>query len=467
MITTKKRNWWAIITMICLASAIIWCLLGVFSMVLGFYTDWSDNLDSYVDESDLNGQGAWISPKDVKVSNDQAYSAPNGIKRGSQNDPFFDARGSALNSGILSFKFYNTSTADGYATLFLTAPNGSTSIPTFYFIESGATFNVYYGGGYPSGTLYTTGLAMNTWHTAYVEWDTETDLARIKINELDYSAWFTLATGAGDEVGGFSIRLGYADNVYFDDFLVESVEPPPLDPRVWGIDPVSETEITDLNTSFEFGWEDLDDWDTLWLNFQNRPTGIFTQGQEILITTSPSGSAVFNLTDFNFDRYGTFYFHAVAGKEVMEVIEGMFITGKYISEWTGDLVSPEYDLILTTTTGLAPIFEMSDFLAWYSANAKFPTPTNMFSAIAGFFDPIFNKIGEFGNRIKDYFNVNEAYGQGYEIGKSVPYFTYFVGQVSLFLGGFPIMKWLFVIVLLLTGIFIFRLIMKFIPFLGN
>ena len=389
MIEIKKRNWWDIGVLIFIATALIWALLGVFSMLLGYSTAYAYEWTQV--EWEITSDGIMTLPS----------SLCDGVPVGEGNV------GSYFN-GEMPLEGTSIYGANGYC-----------------FVLIGSPFN-------------------------------DMDYLNTNGDGIYYHYFFA---PNNHSLKNFYSRYTKTDGVW-------NLTPYPT-LRVWGIDPVSETEITDLDTNFEFGWEGLDDWDSLWVNFQNRPTGIFTEGQEILITTTPSGSAVFNLTDFNFDRYGTFYFHAVAGREVPEVIEGMFFTGKYTSEWTGDLVSPDYNLILTTTTGLAPVFEMSDFEEWYGANAKFDEPTDMFSAIAGFFDPIFNKIGEFGDRIADYFNVNEAYSQGYEIGKAVPYFTYFVGQVSLFLGGFPIMKWLFVIVLLLTGIFIFRLIMKFIPFLGN
>lgn len=156
----------------------------------------------------------------------------------------------------------------------------------------------------------------------------------------------------------------------------------------------------------------------------------------------------------------------MATRTVLEVIEGMYLTGRYSYEWSDDLVDPEYWFAINIE-GFTPIFGMSDFEEWYAVESKFASSTAMFSAIAGFFQPTFNKIGEFGNRIKDYFDLDEVYSQGYEIGKYISYFAYFIDQISLFLGGFPILKWVFVVILLLTGIFIFRLVLKFIPFLGG
>ncbi|GAI58762.1 unnamed protein product, partial [marine sediment metagenome] len=196
-------------------------------------------------------------------------------------------------------------------------------------------------------------------------------------------------------------------------------------------------------------------------------TGIFSDSIEYQIDEiGISGSKTLLFQQFNFDRNGKFYFHAVATRHGIEFIEGMYITGRYSYLWSGDLVDPEHWFAINIE-GFTPIFGMSDFEEWYAVESKFAEPTDMFFAIAGFFQPTFNKIGEFGNRIKNYFDLDKVYSQGYEMGKAIPYFTYFVGQIGLFLGGFPVLKWVFIIILLLTGIFIFRLILKFIPFLGG
>lgn len=446
---------------------ILWLVLGsVIDLALGFSEGWNDNLDSYTDESLLNGQGQWITPKDVRVSNDQAYSSPNGIKRGNDNDPYFDARGVAMTTGLLSFKFYNTSTADGYGTLFLTNANGSSGgSPTFYWIESGATFNVYYGGGYPTGTLYTTGLAMNTWHTAYVEWDTGLDQARIKINELDYSVWFTLDTGPINEVGGLSIRLGYADNAYFDDFLISGVAPP--EPRVWATSPASGTEITDLEQDITINWEGLQDYDTLYITFSYPQLGIATDAVSYdIVDIGGEGDMLIPLTDFNFEKNAHWYLKSIASYEGYIIEGGMFLSG-YGSQFTDDLTDSIYYLDISIE-GFESFFTMSDFEGWYGDNVtRFATPTAAFVAITGLLEPIYSYIGEFGSKIAVYFDKDEAYSRGYEAGRAIPVFSYYLGQVAFFIGGFPIMSIFLIILLLMVGIFIFKLVIRFIPHFGG
>jgi hypothetical protein len=458
-------RFWAYLGLLAIVITIL-LFFGLTGTAWGFGGGWSDNLDSYVDESNLNGQGSWVSPKDVKVSNDQAYSAPNGIKRGSQNDPYFDARGDAVDAGTLCFKFYDTSTADGYGNLFLTTTAGSSGNPTFYFIESGATFLVKYGGGYPAGTLYASGLAMNTWHTACVDWDIETDLQRIKINDLEYSSWFALDNAVINEVGGFSIRLGYADNVYFDDFSLTGTAPP--EPAVWVDDPASATEITDLESTITVEWEGLSGYDDLYLTFKHYGTGITTGAKRYSIAEigEEGDDLVIPLTDFNFTKNGNWYLYAIASYEGYLIDDGMFLSG-YGSQFTDDLTGGNYYLDINIE-GFEPIFSMSNFDDWYDENVdRFDAPTGAFSTMADFLSPIFSYIGEFGDRISGYFDNNDAYARGYDTGKAMPVFNYYVGQLAFFMGGFPLMTTFLIIVLIMVGIFIFRLVIRFIPHFGG
>lgn len=308
-------------------------------------------------------------------------------------------------------------------------------------------------------------LVPNTWyHFVFVVEGSKVTI--YKNNEL-----YRIKDFGGADINGNFSDFTLGDNAYHDEWKGKVDELRIYD-RILTINEISALhknpggEIINLETTFEFGWENLYNDDSLSVAFYNRPTGIFSQAKAYEIETiGGAGTKELSFSDFNFDRNGKFYFYAITSKYIPTVIEGMYLTGGYSYEWSGDLVDPEY-WITILLEGLVEIFEMSDFETWYSEESKFATPTAMFVSITGFFEPIFNKIGEFGSRIVDYFNVNEAYNQGYGIGKAIPYFSFFVGQTTLFLGGFPILKWLFIVILLLVGIFIFRLILKFIPGLG-
>jgi multisubunit Na+/H+ antiporter MnhG subunit len=264
---------------------------------------------------------------------------------------------------------------------------------------------------------------------------------------------------------------GYGDDtdpyfiIYYDGDTVMRLEDASIEASVWGIDPESAIEITDLDELLTIGYSGLDDYEDLYLTF-THPSGISSNSKEYDIDIiGGSGSIEVNLADFDIDKNGNWYLQAVASREGYQVQDDLFLSG-YGWIWSGNLTSGEYYLDINIE-GFEDIFVMGDFNTWYDENSKFDEPTAMFSSIVGFFEPIFGTIGEFGNRIEDYFDKNTAYTKGAEIGKAIPLFGYYLEQVNVFMGSFPLMNWLLVIILILVGIFIFKVIMKFIPFLGG
>lgn len=441
----------------------IWGLiLGILVLSPGGWiyasTLFEDNFDSY-DNGDLTGQGDWVQTDSSWLVQDtvkhgvKAIFCDTGITCGNKKT------GEQTPTGSIGLFFRIEKIGDNCSQgwfNFYGDPNGTAR---FYFTWGGTGCKIYFTsdeGQVEIGTIDT----YDTWFPVDFEWRDGTHDVRMKWEGKDWTPW---RVAYKDWTYIDTIGLRKADLDAWIDTIGETATLPPV--RVFGVSPASETTITDLETNFTLGWEFLDDWDSLSILFQNKDTGIFSSAK-LLETVSPSGQETFAFKDFDFDRSGKYYFYAVATRLGIEVIEGMYLTGKYSYQWSDDLVSPDYWFLIDVEE-LTPFFGMTGFEEWYSEISKFATPTDMFVSIAGFFQPIFNKIGEFGNRIKDYFNVSEAYSQGYEIGKTISYFSYFVGQISLFLGGFPILKWVFVVILLLTGIFIFRLVMKFIPFLGG
>lgn len=484
---TKEQKFWSRVLYLSLLVGILWVLLGAFTIVLGFNASWDEDFESYDIGKLYEKADNWdyfnATSDYYWVSNSGSY---HGYQSGYINSTAYDGYtfidytpDSDLSSGVylwelnikqiywynpnyLAFYFTTSANHNVYFKFFKESTNYWSLRGAYNEVNCSDSSYIQYAENIviDSDTLF----QKDVWGKIYLTIDFNNHLFKIYGNngvEDTNEKCFWFNNSETDETLTKARVVGYRSRAFFDYFNT-----PEIPIAVWGITPASETEITDLNTIFEFGWKGLNDWDTLSVIFKNRATGILTTGKEFLIDEiGPYSEMELNLENFDFDRNGKFYFYAIATKTVPEIIEGMYLTGRQSIEFSNDLVDPEYYLTINVG-GYTPIFEMGDFMDWYGVEAKFDEPTAMFGAIAGFFEPIFNKIGEFGIRIENYFNVNESYAQGYEIGKAVPYFTYFVGQVELFLGGFPIMKWLFGIILFMTGIFIFRLIFKFIPGLG-
>lgn len=236
-------------------------------------------------------------------------------------------------------------------------------------------------------------------------------------------------------------------------------------PFVWGATPDSGTIITDLNSILTIRYEGLESWDSLYINLRNLETGINTDTRYFKVSEiGSSGELEINLWDFGIKKNANWYLYANAVYEGY-IYESGFLKGTGYT-WSDDLTDGDYYLTVNATE-LQDMFVMEGFDSWYINNVdKFDDPTAMFSAIAEFFQPIFTAIGEYGNSITNYFDLENSYIKGFEIGKIMPVFNYYLGEISLFLGGFPLIKWFFIVSFILIGIFIFKLIFKFIPFLG-
>lgn len=462
----SQRNW-SLVLFLPLAVGLLWVLLGVCGALWGA-SIFDDDFNAY-NLGDLGGQGDWTNDYEsiaVVVDSPTAEGA-RAVKTGDDPSEGLVAvrkTGTPTGIGITYFYAYFLANSDGY--LLLQEIEGGQARLYIRFVSDGAETTISVKDGCDTHSDIAV-VDLNEWVLFGIDWNTTTGNSRFLVDDTWFSYFDCVDLDTDFENIIFYNDSGDVGNWYLD-FISSEADLPPEEEVVWAISPASETEITDLTATFDFGWEGLADWDTLLVAFENRPTGIFSEATIYEIETiGESGTKELTFADFNFDRNGKFYFYALASKLEMEILEDMYLTGGYSYDWTDDLVDPEHWFIVNIE-GFVSIFEMSDFETWYSENAdKFVTSTAMFVAITGFFEPTFNKIGEFGNRIKDYFNLDEAYSQGYDIGKTIPYFTFFVAQVSLFLGGFPILKWVFVVVLLLVGIFIFRLVLKFIPGLGG
>lgn len=452
----KNKRFWSPVIFIPLAVALIWVLAGVFSIVLGFDTLIDENFEGFDVEESICGTNGWGCPSGYSRASDVIVNS--GVRSAyTSSNLTNDFVGGEVSSGEVSFYLYMPV---GYAGGMVSIKDHSFDNIIYCYLEKANDNLVVWKHWKDGGWVSYGNLVAGTWNKLAFQFDRGTGKYNFSLNDSAWSEDFNMLVN-DENIRRLQLEFAGAGE-YFDDFGYTA----PTEPRVWGIDPESETEITDLDTLLTIGYEAMEDYESLYITLKHPPTGIFTNAKEYDISEiGDSGELEINLQDFNIEKNSNWYLHAVATYEGYQY-EGEYFLSGYGWNWTDDLTDGTYYLDINIE-GYQEIFAMSDFETWYGENAKFDEPTAMFGAIASFFDPIFSVIGEFGNRINNYFNVNEAYGQGYEIGRNIAYFRYFIDEVSLFFGGFPILLWLGIIILILVGIFIFRLVLKFIPFLGG
>lgn len=483
----KQKRIYSLVIYIPIAVGLLWLLLGAFSEVLGFNSEWEEDFESYEigqlwdgnvkwEYQNATSNYYWVKDEDSYQGSQSGYI--DSLGHSGYTSIFFNPS-SDLDSGSYQLEFNIKQTywyEPNYLAFYFYTP-GYNAVYFKLFYETNDTWSLrgaYQKVNCSDGAFISGGenhiidseisFGKNVWIKIFVKLDFSKHTVEISGNngaEDTDKVCFWFDSTQGDHTLKQIDIIGYRSRAYFDFWNV-----PEVDADVWGINPISGSEITDLDTLLTLGWEGLEDYDSLYITFQHKATGIFTNAVVYdIVDLGGSGEKEINLLDFNIDKNANWYLHAVATYGGYQYEGGYFLSG-YGWNWTGDLTDGDYYLDINIG-GFEQMFGMTDFETWYGANAKFDTPTDMFYAIAGFFEPIFSVIGEFGNRISDYFNVNESYGQGYEVGRTIAYFNYFVDEVSLLLGGFPILLWLMIIMLILTGFFIFRLVLKFIPFLGG
>jgi hypothetical protein len=414
-----------------------------------------EDFNSY-DLGDLTGQGTW-----------QGFSNTAWVV-----DDVDCLEGQCATTHTSNLQTYNTfaSTTDGTIIFNLNLKNYSQKRLVFrYGSEAGQLVDFYkYGAIFSMETFGATTTDIGTttdevWFELNCEYhnldhiDASEREIRCKIDNKPFTPWKrVIQLETYKHLSRIYLQSYYVGDRF--DYLSDmgySLPPPPAF-RVYGISPASGTEITSTSTGFSFGWEGLDPekYEGFTLNFREKNTGIVVK-QKIFFTSSISGATTTPLVNFEFDKNSDYYLESA----------GILVSDYYRVEAYNDLVSPDYFLTINFE-GLSPVFEMTDFETWYGVNSKFATPTAIFTSITGFLSPVFSKLGEFGARTTDFFDIADAYTRGYNLGLIFPTFSQYVDEIEVFMGGFPIVKLFLIALIVLLGIFAIKLIMKFIPFFG-
>lgn len=243
-----------------------------------------------------------------------------------------------------------------------------------------------------------------------------------------------------------------------DNFISVAVPPAPEDLRVFGVSPASGSTITDADDEFVIGWEAWDFeyvWQDIIFRFYQKDTSLVV-GSKVFIPPTENGTTSYQFSDFNLSKNADYYFSARARSYPYQ----------YSPFYSGELVSPAW-YVSMEIEGWPEIFQMPGFSTWYSENVdRWATPTAIFAGISGFLEPIFSKIGEFGDRIDEILDNDVAFDYGYDFGLAIPLFQHYIAGIAPFFGNFPIVQIFLAILILFLAIFIIRLILKFIPGLG-
>lgn len=413
-------------------------------------TLFEDNFNTYNHDSDLNGQGSWdCSPATAYVENDEVYEGAYAVKNHYDN----------------SCWKWGTSQTDGQITIFYMTPDVASGIE-FYLYESGVykesirVNTVVQGdvGYYNSGWQTLADNPIGVWNFIVVEWRTSDDKFQITLNDTYSSGW--VSEGASwSAIDSLRILNGggnyppYGGTSYFDTIQ----ETPEIPSIISVVSPANHSTITDLETNLVVDWSNINHeiYPYIWLSFIDTKIYEHSEIYSFLITED-SGEIEIPLTEFEFSKNGQWDLRAMA-----EYDASTFLSLDPV---------PIYYLILDVE-GLPEPYYFTDFDDWYSANVEdYEAPSEWASAMVGYLEPIFEKIGEFGNRVNAYLDTSLAYERGFDIGNVFPVIIAYVGKIDMFFGGFPIVAFFKWLIFIMIGLFAVKVILKllsFIPFFGG
>jgi hypothetical protein len=455
---------------------LLWLILTLLALLLmGFYIfawDYSDYLldDDFNGYSvgTLDGQGtpAWgcTNPAVCQVEDSVVFEGTNSL--------VFD------NGGIGTYYYAQRSqatTTDGTEIFYIMTTDQANTFGTMNWI---AEYNDYvtqirmYGGkieALVSGGNYVSlfePVVNNIWYEVKVEW-------RSSDGKFQYTGPNATSTGWVTALQTWNYfkqtKLGYISfnvagkEVYFDHFAkdpYEEEEAPEF--RIWGTNPASSTEITTSTTNFTFNYEGFATstegyagWNGIIVNFCEEITGICAKEKKYpkADLSGTSGQKTLSFENFDFDANGNWIL-------IGSAYYGMFNQNwEWVEGYTGNVVSPDY-FVVVNYEGLPTIFEVQEPETWYAGNTEYATPTAFFSSVSDLLSPIFSKIGEFGSRITGFFNQNEAFSRGANIGGTLPLFGLYMKDFEFLFGGFPLMNIFILAMIFLIGFFLFKLILK-------
>lgn len=452
-----------------------------FSLVYG--ASFEDDFNSYNNGQLLN-QGSWVAgnfdavnPQGFEVESTTTYEGSKAVSV-HLSDTFVTSDIKKVftpeSSATTYFSLRYSGTMAYYDMAYVTFWSGSSLKIFFRVISSmaGIVTQVYSGGDWQEVTP-PTAFQADTWYPFKIEWDDANHNDRFRVANYnnasstwaDWSNWYAVHNSPYTTIDTIDL---YAYNflpndtfvwdMYWDTFSeTDPTTAPPAEFRIWGIDPASSTEITATSTEFTFGYEGFAStiWNGIIVNFCEEITGICANEKKYpkADLSGTSGEKTLTFDDFDFDANGHYDL-------IGDAYFGMFNSNWEWSEgYTGDVVSPDY-YVMINFEGLPEIFQVEVPETWYTEHTEYATSTAFFSTISGILTPLFSKIGEFGDRISTFFDQNEAYSRGKNIGAILPTFKLYIAQFSFLFGGFPIIETFILAMVVMVGFFLFKLVFR-------
>lgn len=437
-------------------------LFGAWMAVCYASTPFDDGFEAYT-LGDVAGQGIWTHRSSSGVYNvvdTEHYAGSKSLEATKGSTGRIDAMGGTdISAGTWTW-WLKTTTTSGM-NIILQSVDSNPELGCGNIFVGNHTSNkvsIYdMSGGYP--IIDFDDMPLGEWWQLTIEWDWGTGNYRAKVNDGDWSGWVHMYnacwTGdplpAGTGIQGVRLFTNGTASTFIDN--IGNVVVPS---EIYLTSPTTGSTITDDTTELVGGWTNIDS--TTWTNIKiafNDLQISETSGLVNVPITADDGTFSIPLSQFHIPNNG--------GWTLRAVVENNY-------EYNFDVPSPTYGLTFNIS-GLPTPYAFTDFESWYSENVSdYEEPSAWATAIVGFLNPIFEKIGQFGDRINYYLDVSTAYEKGNQIGSVFPVIGAYVLKIDLFFGGFPMVAFFKWGILLMIGLFAVKIILKllsFIPFVGG
>jgi len=417
----------------------------------------TDNFDSYALGS-LASQGSWSVGLGWEVVNDLYHSAPQSIHTTTCNTcTELATLDNPSANGTGSFWFYlapDTDTSD-YAGLELSLDQtdplkrcGYWNITPYY---GDGIFHIANSVGPLDGMP---DISLGVWHLITFIWSAGSPTTYTL--SLDGGTPSAPLNCSGDNmiINRYTLteKNSYSNSIYVDNFGAET--------KVSSIlsitSPETGSTITDDTDEITISWFYIDslEWTNIKMLFNDYQISESSAIVNVPIT-SDNGSADVPISAFNLGHNGGWILTAIVENP---------------TEYNFDIPNPPFTLILDVEGWPEP-YVFTDFETWYSENVvSYEDPSDWAITMTGFVNPIFEKVGEFGDRIDVYLNISEAYSKGLALGGVFPVLNAYILKINIFFGGFPIVQFFQWAILAIIGLFGIKIILKllsFIPFIGG
>jgi len=250
-------------------------------------------------------------------------------------------------------------------------------------------------------------------------------------------------------------------NVYSMTFTPIKIFMPPNSAVTMSSPPNGSTITSVDGTNISGRWDILHpEWyHDIEFSFSSGAIGESTETFFITDLNNGSGTFTIPLSEFSLPSNGTWYLKATLTYKSIQLSDMLI---------TENIVFPEGYNLKLDIPGLPTAYQFTDFPEWYETNAAggYEYPSDFAESITDFFIPIFERAGEFTNKTLQYFNSNEAYAKGNELGSVFPRTQAYLDKINIFFGGFPLIQFFEFLIIVMLGIFTIRTIFKFIPFFG-